>query len=92
MPRTMTDSGVDIARRARVAIAVILSVPVSRLGDDADFRRDLGADSLDLVEVPAALEAEFGIGLSDDEVAFCQTVGTAIDLIRSKLENKGRGA
>ena len=79
---------VETARRARVIIARVLAVPVSRLHDDADFRRDLGADSLDLVEVPAALEHEFGIRLSDEEVEFCQTVGTAIDVIRTKLENK----
>lgn len=83
-------TGVETARRVRVVIARELACPLSRLTDGADFRRDLGADSLDLVNVPRALEDEFGISLTDGEVEFCQTVGTAIDVIRSKLENGGR--
>lgn len=82
---------VEVSRRAKVAIARMLAVPVTRLHDNAEFRRDLGCDSLDLIAVPAALEEEFGVILSDDEVEFTQTVGTAVDLIRTKLENKGGG-
>jgi acyl carrier protein len=77
----------SIERRTRLVIARELAVPVRVVVDHADFRRDLGADSLDLVNVPRALEDEFGIAFSDDQVEFCQTVGTAIDLIESKLEN-----
>jgi len=80
---------VDITRRARVIIARELACPLKRLTDNADFRRDLGADSLDLVGIPHALEDEFGIRFSDDEVEFTQTIGTAIDLVRTKLENRG---
>jgi acyl carrier protein len=61
-----------------------------RVTEAAEFRRDLGADSLDLAEIPVLIEEEFGIRFNDDEVAFCQTVGTAIDLIESKLENSRR--
>jgi acyl carrier protein len=78
---------VEIGRRARVIIARELGCSLRLLTDSADFRADLGADSLDLVNVPRALENEFDILLTDDEVEFCQTVGTAIDVIRSKLEN-----
>jgi acyl carrier protein len=81
---------VDVGRRVRVTIARELACPLSRLSDGADFRRDLGADSLDLVGIPHALEDEFGVSLTDGEVEFCQTVGTAIDVIRSKLENGAR--
>lgn len=81
----MTD--VEIGRRVRVTLARVLACPMHRLTDAAEFRRDLGADSLDLVAVPAALEDEFDLVLSDDEVEFCQTIGTAIDVIRAKLEN-----
>lgn len=84
-------TGVETARRVRVTIARELACPVTRLCDNAEFRRDLGADSLDLVQIPQALEVEFGILLSDDEVEFVQTVGTAIDLVRTKLENKAAG-
>lgn len=82
----MTD--VEIGRRVRVVIARELACPLRRLADDAEFRRDLGADSLDLVNIPHALEEEFGVRFSDDEVEFTKTVGTSIDIIRTKLENK----
>lgn len=74
-------------RRARTVIARELSASVARCHDDASWR-DLGADSLDMVTIPAALENEFGIRLGDAEVEFCQTVGTAIDLVETKLENR----
>lgn len=78
---------VEIGRRVRVTLARELGCPLRRLHDGADLRRDLGADSLDLARIPHALEDEFGVLLTDDDVAFCQTVGTAIDLVRVKLEN-----
>lgn len=83
----MTD--VEIGRRVRIVIGRELACPIKRLGDNCDFRRDLGADSLDLVAIPQALEEEFGVRFTDDEVEFTQTIGTAIDLVRTKLENRG---
>jgi acyl carrier protein len=76
----------EIERRARLVIARELSVHPARIREDAEFRRDLAADSLDMVQLPAALEEEFGIAISDDEVEFATTVGTAIDIIEAKLE------
>jgi acyl carrier protein len=79
----------DVARGVRVIIARQLACPMRRLAsDDAEFRNDLGADSLDLVQIPCALEEAFGVRFTDDEVAFCQTIGTAVDLVRTKLENR----
>lgn len=80
----------EIAYRARLIVAEALNVSPTRINDDAEFAADLGADSLDLVEIPAALEEAFGIVLTDDEVAFCKTFGTAIDVIEAKLENGAR--
>lgn len=77
----------DIERRARLIIAQELSCDVGKVRDDADFRADLKADSLDMVQLPAALEEEFGIQITDDEAEFCETVGTAIDVIWSKIED-----
>ena len=82
----------DTARRARLVIARELACPVGRVRDDAEFAGDLKADSLDMVRLPAALEEEFDVLLTDDEVAFCKTVGTAIDVLDAKLENAGRFA
>lgn len=78
----------DIIRRARMVMAQELGCALRLLTDDAEFRRDLRADSLDLVTLPIALENEFGVRFSDDEVEFTQTVGTALDLLLSKLQNR----
>lgn len=89
MNRPSTPIGVsrrEIERRARVVIVRELMAPPARVNEYADFRTDLGADSLDIVTLTAALEEEFKVAISDDEAAFCQTVGTAIDLIETKLE------
>lgn len=77
----------DIELRARAVIARELGCDVGKVRDDADFRADLKADSLDMVQQPAALEEEFGVQISDDEAEFCETVGTAIDVIWSKIDN-----
>lgn len=77
-----------IRRRARTVIARELAVSCAQAHDDATWA-DLSADSLDMVNIPAALEVEFGIRLSDDDVEFAKTVGTAIDLVENKLENRG---
>ena len=66
---------------ARLAIAEHLGVPVALVVDGADFR-DLGADSLDLIELSVALEQQFDLHLPDDEVEHCTTIGQAIALLR----------
>ena len=76
----------EIEQRARMVISTELCVTPSRIRETSDFKGDLGADSLDMVKLVAALEDEFKVCVSDDEAAFCQTVGTALDLIENKLE------
>lgn len=73
--------------RARLVIAAELMVNHLKITEESEFRADLGADSLDLPKLHAALEDEFKVSISDDEADFCQTVGTAIDLIEAKLES-----
>lgn len=82
----------EIARRARLVIARELGVHSARVRDDSDFRDDLGCDSLDMVELPRVLEDEFKVELTDDEVSFCQTFGTAVDVIAAKVEAKANSA
>jgi acyl carrier protein len=78
----------EVARRARLVIVRELGVDARKVVDDSDFRTDLGCDSLDMVELPRALEDEFKVELTDDDVAFCQTFGTAVDIIAAKIEAK----
>lgn len=62
-----------------------LGVEPDRVTDDANFIDDLGADSLDIVELTMAMEEEFNVEVPDDEMERLNTVAEAISLIESKL-------
>jgi len=63
-----------------------LNVDESRIVPEASFTKDLGADSLDLVELVIALEQKWGISIPDEDAAKLKTVQDAIDYLQ------GRGA
>jgi acyl carrier protein len=63
-----------------------LGVAESEVTPDAHFQDDLGADSLDIVEMIMALESEFGIEVSDEKAETLQTVGDVVKFIQ---ETKG---
>jgi len=65
-----------------------LNVKPEEVTEDANFTDDLGADSLDLVEVVMALEEEFGAPVPDEEAEKIKTVGDAVRFIDSKLAEK----
>ncbi len=73
------------ATRVREIIAQELGVEEEKVTDDASFVDDLGADSLDTVELVMAFEEEFGIEIADDDAERMQTVGQAIKYL---TENK----
>lgn len=56
----------ETVERARAAVAKILEVEPAEVVDDADFRDDLDADSLQLAEIAAALESDFGLESDPD--------------------------
>ena len=62
-----------------------LSVPASEVTPEATFTGDLGADSLDTVELVMEFEKEFGVQVEDDAAEKFQTVGDVISYIESKL-------
>ena len=62
-----------------------LNVSEDQVTDDARIVEDLGADSLDQVELVMALEEEFGSDIPDEEAEKLTTVGDAIKYIESKL-------
>ncbi len=64
-------------------IASQLSVPEDKVVPSASFVDDLGADSLDLVELVMAMEEEFGLEIADDEAEKLQTVKDAIDFVKA---------
>ncbi|MBO7435787.1 acyl carrier protein [bacterium] len=65
-----------------------LGVKPEEVTEDASFVDDLGADSLDLVEVVMALEEEFEAPVPDEEAEKIKTVGDAVRFIDAKLAEK----
>lgn len=66
-----------------------LGVEESKINNDAKFIDDLGADSLDTVELIMQFEEEFNIEIPDEDAETITTVGKAIDYIESKLTEAG---
>ena len=73
-----------ISDRVRAIIAEQLGVKLEEVTDAASFIEDLGADSLDTVELVMALEEEFGIEIPDEDAEKMVTVGDAIKYIDQK--------
>ena len=73
----------DIPERARTIVAEQLVVDRDQVVNDASFIDDLGADSLDMVELAIRFEREFGFEISDDAVECIVTVGDAVKLLES---------
>lgn len=78
------------ATEARVREIIIneLGVEAEKVTDDASFVEDLGADSLDTVELVMAFEEEFGIDIPDEDAEQMRTVGDAISYLK-KNSNQG---
>ena len=74
--------------RVRAIIAEQLGVKLEEVTDTASFIEDLGADSLDTVELVMALEEEFGIEIPDEDAEKMVTVGDSIKYIEQKAAAK----
>ncbi|BDV43190.1 acyl carrier protein [Geotalea uraniireducens] len=70
-----------IEKRVKEIVAEQLGVDEAQVTNDASFMDDLGADSLDTVELVMALEEEFDIEISDEDAEKIQTVQDAVDYI-----------
>ena len=71
----------EIMDKVRGVIVDQLGVQEDDVAEDAAFIDDLGADSLDIVELVMALEEEFGISIPDEEAENIKTVGDAVAFI-----------
>ena len=75
----------DITDRVKKIVVEHLNVDEEKVSDDASFIDDLGADSLDTVELVMAFEEEFDIEIPDDAAETIQTFGDAVKFIDEKL-------
>jgi len=78
----------SVENRVKKILAEILGINEADMGRDARFVEDLGVESLDTVEMIAALEEEFDIEIPDEEAERNVTVGQTIDYIEGKLKQK----
>ncbi|MEL7428939.1 MAG: acyl carrier protein [Pseudomonadota bacterium] len=73
----------DIAERIKKIVVEHLDVEAEKVTESASFIDDLGADSLDNVELVMAFEEEFDVEIPDDAAETIQTVGDAIKFVES---------
>lgn len=78
----------DVNDKIKSIIAEQLGVKPEEVTPQASFIEDLGADSLDTVELVMALEEEFGIEIPDEDAEKMATVGDAIKYIEEKIAAK----
>ncbi len=76
----------DVASRVKAIIVDKLGVEENEVSPEASFTNDLGADSLDTVELIMEFEKEFNMGIPDDQAESISTVGEAIKHIEENAE------
>ncbi|ROL59036.1 acyl carrier protein [Bacteroidetes/Chlorobi group bacterium MS-B_bin-24] len=75
----------DIKSKVTEIVVRKLGVEESQVTESANFIKDLGADSLDTVELIMEFEKEFGITIEDSEAEKIQTVGDVINFLKEKV-------
>ena len=76
----------DLAGKVKSIIVEKLGVDEDDITDDASFTNDLGADSLDTVELIMEFEKEFDVSIPDEEAEKIATVGDAITYLTSQVD------
>jgi len=78
----------NLEARVKDIIAEELGVEREKLTNEASFMEDLGADSLDTVELVMAFEKEFDLDIPDEEAEKLRTVGDALNYLHQRMEAK----
>ncbi|TVQ73252.1 MAG: acyl carrier protein [Balneolaceae bacterium] len=76
----------DVQQRVKKVIARVLEISEDQIADDANFIFDLGADSMQSMELVAAFEEEFDIEMDEEKALDVQTVSHAVEFISSYLK------
>jgi acyl carrier protein len=82
----------DSERRVKQILTSRLGIPTEDIRLEAELADDLGMDSLDAVELSIALERQFAIAISDEQVAKLRTVADIIHLVQRLIGERGAGA
>jgi acyl carrier protein len=80
----------EIESKVKKIVADQMGVQESEISRETHFVNDLNADSLDTVELVMELEEEFELSIPDEEAEKIQTIGQAIDYIKSHLEGSAK--
>nr|YP_010336275.1 acyl carrier protein [Chroodactylon ornatum]UNJ14681.1 acyl carrier protein [Chroodactylon ornatum] len=79
----------EIFNKVQKIVAHQLGIEQSQVTETASFTADLGADSLDTLELVMAIEEEFGLEIPDTNAEEITTPGLAVSFIKEKLDAKG---
>jgi acyl carrier protein len=79
----------DVAERIKRVVAETLKVDPARVTDEARFVEDLGASSMESVELVAAFEEEFDIEMDEQAALGVKTVGKAIEFVGDVVQSQG---
>lgn len=75
----------DVEAKVKEIIMDKLGVEESQITPEASFQNDLGADSLDIVELVMGFESSFNVTIPDDEAEGIRTVGDAVNYLKGKV-------
>jgi len=80
----------DVEIRIKKLVSKCLKININEIKEDAAFVNDLGAGSLDLIELILAMNDEFGIDIEDEEAEKLITVKDGLNYIREKLKEQNQ--
>jgi len=78
-----------VEERVKTVTSKILGVDAAEIKSEQNFAYDLGAESVQSVELVAAFEEEFGIEMDEDQALAVETVGSAVDYIAKVCKEQG---
>jgi len=78
----------DVAQRIKKVVVDTLKIDQGRITDDARFVEDLGAESIQSIELIAAFEEEFDIEMDEEAATGVKTVGGAVEFIQNVIDNQ----